>query len=76
MIMEYDIKVGEAKLKIEELTSEMASKLSKTLKLFKNLVSTLQKTEEKTDQKTCVWLCEMRYLSSASSLAEVQKYFG
>lgn len=76
MLVKFDIKTVEAKMKIENLSNQIDNKLEKTVKSFKNLVTTLKKGEEKADQKGCVWLCEMRYLSIAASLADVQKEFG
>ena len=70
------MKVAEAKLNVDSLCSEIDTTLKKTLKQFKNLVDTLKKTEEKPGHRNCVWLCEMRYLSTAHALTELQQSFG
>ena len=76
MLLEYDIKVAEAKIKVEQSIRDIDIKLAKTLKYFKNLIITLQNSEEKKEHKNCVWICEMRYLSAAYTLAELQQNFG
>ena len=71
MLLRFDMKVAEAKLNVDSLCSEIDTTLKKTLKQFKNLVDTLKKTEEKPGHRNCVWLCEMRYLSTAHALTEL-----
>jgi hypothetical protein len=76
MLLEYDLQVAEAKAKIDSLVYQISLKTTKTLKNFKKLVVTLQKSEEKTERGNCVWLCEMRYTTLTSSLADSQKDLG
>lgn len=76
MLLKFDTMLAEAKARVDNLCNKIEVKLKKTLKYFNNLIATLRKSEEKRDNKNCVWLCEMRYLSTANSLTELQQGFG
>jgi hypothetical protein len=76
MLIEYDVKVEESKSKVKSLIDKIDKKLKSAQKNFKFFLTTMQKSEEKIDHKVCVWICEMKFLSSAMKLSQIQQSLG
>lgn len=76
MLIDYDLKVAESKAKVKSLMDQIDKKLKSAQKNFKFFLTTMQKSEEKIDHKVCVWICEMKFLSSAMKLSQIQQSLG
>jgi hypothetical protein len=76
MLLEYELKVAEAKTQTDSLLSQIEKGCKRTETLFKKLIETLQKTEERKNHKSCVWLSELRFLNSAIILGDLERTLG
>lgn len=76
MLIEYESRVNEAKMKLEHFSCNSDELQLKLGKSFKKLVEALQLSEEKNHHNCCVWLAEQQYLSFATLTAQFQRSFG